>query len=192
MRIGGPQGSQVGLPCRARLIEAVAAPGEGRDAELATDQIGGEAGMAPIAIGEGMDQHQAMVIARGQLVRRVGLVGQPIIHVIQKLPQPGWNVMGQGADIGLDRPQFPGPGSDIAEHAQMQFSEIVFRGERDPAAHGPGAAGKDIGLLGRVEIIAGRDPRLPKATLVLWREGCRALWLVEQRQGDDQSCRSVI
>ena len=85
--VGGLQGGDVGLPRRTGIDQVAAAPGETGLTQPHDQQIGEQARMPPIAIGERVNGDQAVMQADGDLVRRQAGVFDLIAHVVEQLSQ---------------------------------------------------------------------------------------------------------
>ncbi len=105
------------MPRGASRIETVTAPGERRNAELPAHEIGSEPCMAAIAIGKGVDLHEAVVIADGQFLGGIAFMREPMGDIAKKLLQTHGYLIWRNADIGFAAAPLSCPGPDIAEHA---------------------------------------------------------------------------
>ena len=71
MTVGGPQGFDITLPQHAGVAKALPSHESRSRAKVDCQEIGQEAGMAPIAIGKRVNLHQPMMKAHGDLIGRI-------------------------------------------------------------------------------------------------------------------------
>jgi len=81
--VGRLQGANVAPACFAGIDQGAASPGETRLAQSLGEQVGHQPRVAPVAVGEGMHRHQAVVEAHCNFVRRKAGVLNLIARVIE-------------------------------------------------------------------------------------------------------------
>ena len=100
--VGGLQGGDIGPAHLGGRGEVPASPREPESAQSRDEEVGGHPGLATVAVGEGVDGHEPMVKADGELIRRIGLVLDPVADVADELVQFELDPVRRDADVRSD------------------------------------------------------------------------------------------
>src|SRR5580692_478211 len=121
MIVGGPQGGDMTLPHRTRILQIRASPRKPLTPEPHYQKIRHEAGVAAVAIRERMNLHQPVMEAHRDLVGRIRPVLDPRPGVVKQLAQRDGNLMEYNPEIAFAHPELAGPPPYVAEHPPVQI-----------------------------------------------------------------------
>jgi hypothetical protein len=102
--------------------------------------------MTAIAVREQVYPYQFVMKPSGDFIGVVGLVSDPVTHIIEELPKFGGNAVGFDADILAGLAVCSGPFPDPSEHAFVQVIQEFFRQHIALAVEGPFLGFEDISL----------------------------------------------
>lgn len=120
MAVSRAQRSDIGGPCCARLDKARPAPRESAPSKADSQNVRGEAGVAAVSVGKGVDKDQPVMKPDGCLIGRIGSVLDPKSRIIEEAANIGGYIVSLDADIPRGHAIFSGPAPNFAEHAFVQ------------------------------------------------------------------------
>ena len=159
MIIGGLQGGDVALAYRAGILQIGTAPRKPLTPEPYHQKIRHEAGVAAVAIREGMNLHQPVMEAHRDLVRWICLVLDPRPRVVEQLAQGHGNLMERNPEIAFAHPEPSCPPPYVAEHPPVQILDEFLAQRITAAIERPVLRAHDVFLLGFVQFAAIGDMR---------------------------------
>jgi hypothetical protein len=176
MVVGGAQGLDVARPRRAGLAEPLPSPRESLAVELQDEQVGHQAGVAAIAVREGVDPRQPVMKAHCDLVGRIRVIFHPGFNVVDQLAELRGDQPVVDADVALAGPQSSGPPPHVTQHAPVKIPDELLAQQVPPAAvHGPLLRADDILLFRRIQVPPIRNVAGDEVARFLRRERRRRL-----------------
>ncbi len=163
MAVCRSEGGDIPRPCLTDIGQADPSPGERLLSEPFHEEVRHEPGGAAVAVRERMHGDETVMQPHRDLIRRIGLLLDPVANIVQRHAELDRNTDRIDPDIALGPAEVAGPGPDIAEHPAVELPDECF-GEDVPAALAvcPCGARSDVGLLGLVQLASVGDPGLKK------------------------------
>jgi len=135
MMVGGLQGGDITLAHCAGILQIRASPRKPLSPEPHHQKIRHEAGVATVAIREGMNLHQPVMEAHRDLIGRICLVLDPRLGVVNQMAQGHGNLVERNSEITFARPELACPPPYVLERLCT---------ERLPCTKTPLAAQKEL------------------------------------------------
>ena len=136
--IGRAQGGEVAVARVGRLHEVAAPPRERRGSLIGEQDVGDQARVPAVAIGEAVDRDEPVMEAGGGFIERVRPVLQPVASVVQQVSQLRADLFGRDADVALRRAEPPGPAPravEIRRCSSRMKPSVSTSGRRAEASH---------------------------------------------------------
>lgn len=180
MPIGGLKGFDVALTKVSGAHQIGAAPGENRPVLSLGQYVRHQAGVPPIAIGEGVNHHQAVMKANRKFIGSIGSVFQPVACIAEQTGQSFADLVVRNADALFAGSINSCPSPGLIEHAPVKVPYIGLDQRITPAEivgrESPGISFENILPFPFVEFFLGREVR-NEIRLFFRGEGCVSLAL---------------
>ena len=147
MMVGGPQSLDISAAQRTGIAQTLPSPRKPFPSQLHRQQIGHEAGVAAVAIREGVNLHQPVMETHRDLIRRISVVRYPGFGIVQQLAQGDWNFPVVYPDVAFGGPELSRPAPDVAEHPPVQVPDEFLAQQIAAAAECPPVGARDVLLL---------------------------------------------
>ena len=108
------------------ICQAAAPPTEARLAQAFDEQVGHHPGLASVAIGKGVDGHEAMMEADGDFIGRKGGMVDLVAHVVEQFFELNTDVEPIDTDVLVGLAKLAGPLPGFAEHLAMELAQKAF------------------------------------------------------------------
>lgn len=159
MIIRRPKRLDILLPTISGLGQILSPPGEtGTTEKMDKEKIGHQPGMAAIAVCKKVDEHETMVKASRNLVRRIAARFKPDFYIFQQILERRADRSPIYPDILTTPAKFSCPFPDISEHPPVELADKV--GVEQIlwlTAQGPGLRLDDIVLFPAIELASAGD-----------------------------------
>jgi len=178
MPVGGLKGFDV-VPAKVSGAHQIGAtPGENRPALPLSQHIRHQTRVPPIAVGEGVNHHQAMMKANRKVIGSVRSVFQPIACIAEQAGQSFANLVVRNANVLFAGSVDSCPSPGLVKHAPVKIPYIGLDERIIPAEivgrERPGICFENILSLPFVEFFLGREVR-NEIRLLFGGEGCVSL-----------------
>lgn len=178
--IGGLKGLDVALAKVSGAPQIGAAPGENRPALPLDQYVRHQTCMAPIAIGEGVNHHQAVMKANGKFIGGIGFVFQPIACISEQAGQSFADLVVRNANVLFAGSVDSCPSPGLIKHAPVKVPYIRLDQRIIPAEivrrESPDISFENILSFPFVEFLLGREVR-NEIRLFFGGKGCVSLTL---------------
>ena len=139
--------------------------------------------MAAVPIREYMDGHETVVIARGKLNRRIGIVLDLGANIVEHLMQPCRNLDPRRAQVLLRASRAPSPAPNSVEHASVdRVYEARIQWVAPSTRERPLGGFENVGFFVLIELALKRQMNGDEFCRLIWIYG-RGAWRVFEPAG---------